>query len=188
VSNQVSSLPRRELNPRQTETVARLLAAGTDELRAVGVEALTIRTVAQRAGVSAATAYTYFASKNHLFAELFWRRLVAEEFEPTGRTSLQRVQSIGHAMSRMLDDAPEVAAGARAALLSSDPDVIRLRSRIGAELVRRFEAALDGKPDLVDALLLMFTGALLQAGMELTTYAEMSRRLDAAAAAIMHGH
>jgi AcrR family transcriptional regulator len=188
VSNQVSSLPRRELNPRQTETVARLLAAGTDELRAVGVEALTIRTVAQRAGVSAATAYTYFASKNHLFAELFWRRLVAEEFEPTGDTSLQRVQSIGHAMSRMLDDAPEIAAGARAALLSSDPDVIRLRSRIGAELVRRFEAALDGNPDLVDALLLMFTGALLQAGMELTTYAEMSRRLDAAAAAIMHGH
>ena len=78
-------------------------------------------------------------------------------------------------MSRMLDDAPEVAAGARAALLSSDPDVVRLRARIGTEFVRRFEAALDGQPDLVDALLLMFTGALLQAGMELTTYAEMSR-------------
>ncbi len=91
-------------------------------------------------------------------------------------------------MSRMLDDAPEVAAGARAALLSLDPDVVRLRARIGAELVRRFEAALDDKPDLVDALLLMFTGALLQAGMELTTYTEMSRRLDAAAAAIMKGH
>ena len=184
----MSSLPRRELNARQTETVARLLAAGAEELRAAGVDALTIRTVALRAGVSAATAYTYFASKNHLFAELFWRRLVADEFEPEGSTRLERVQSIGHAMSRMLDDAPEVAAGARAALLSSDPDVVRLRARIGTELVRRFEAALGGEPDLVDALLLMFTGALLQAGMELTTYAEMSRRLDAAAAAIMKGH
>ncbi len=183
-----NKLPRRGLNARQQETVEKLLAAGTDELRAVGVEALTIRTVAVRAGVSAATAYTYFASKNHLFAELFWRRLVADEFEPEGRTSLERVQSIGHAMSRMLDDAPEVAAGARAALLSLDPDVVRLRARIGAELVRRFEAALDDKPDLVDALLLMFTGALLQAGMELTTYTEMSRRLDAATAAIMKGH
>ncbi len=184
----MSSLPRRELNARQTETVEKLLEAGAEELRAVGVEALTIRTVALRAGVSSATAYTYFASKNHLFAELFWRRLVADQFEPEGRTSLERVQSIGHAMSRLLDDAPEVAAGARAALLSLDPDVVRLRGRIGTELVRRFEAALDDKPDLVDALLLMFTGALLQAGMELTTYAEMSRRLDAATAAIMKGH
>ena len=188
MSNQVSSLPRRELNPRQAETVDRLLAAGTEELRSVGVDALTIRTVALRAGVSAATAYTYFASKNHLFAELFWRRLVAEDFEPEGRTRLERVQSIGRAMSRMLEDAPEIAAGARSALLSTDADVVRLRSRIGAELVRRFEAAVDDDPGLVDALLLMFTGAVLQAGMELTTYAEMSSRLDAAAATIMKGH
>ena len=189
MSNQVSSLPRRELNPRQIETVDRLLAAGAEELRTVGVDALTIRTVALRAGVSAATAYTYFASKNHLFAELFWRRLLAQEFEPEGRTRLQRVQSVGRAMSRMLEDAPEVAAGARSALLSTDPDVVRLRARIGTEFVRRFRAAMgDDHDDLVDALTLMFTGALLQAGMELTTYPEMSRRLDAAAAAIMKGH
>lgn len=184
----MSSAPRRELNARQAETVDRLLQAGAEELRSVGVEALTIRTVALRAGVSAATAYTYFASKNHLFAELFWRRLVAEEFEPQGETRLERVQSVGRATSRLLEDAPEVAAGARSALLGTDPDVVRLRARIGAEFVRRFESALDGEPDLVDALLLMFTGALLQAGMELTTYAEMSQRLDAAAAAIMKGH
>jgi AcrR family transcriptional regulator len=189
VSNQVSSLPRRELRPGQAATVDRLLAAGAEELRAVGVDALTIRTVAVRAGVSTATAYTYFGSKNHLFAELFWRRLVAEEFEPKGRTRLQRVQSVGRAMSRMLEDAPDVAAGARSALLSTDPDVVRLRARIGAEFVRRFEVALgDDDRHLVDALTLMFTGALLQAGMELTTYTEMSTRLDAAAAAIMLGH
>lgn len=190
MSNQVSSLPRRELNPRQAETVDRLLSAGAEELHAVGVDTLTIRTVALRAGVSAATAYTYFASKNHLFAELFWRRLVAEEFRPEGSSRTERVQSVGREMSRLLQDAPEVAAGARSALLGTDPDVIRLRLRIGAEIVSRFQAAVGDPAEtgLVDALTLMFTGALLQAGMELTTYTEMSRRLDNAAATIMKGH
>ena len=84
MSSQVSSLPRRNLNPRQVETVDRLFAAGLEELRAVGHEALTIRTVATRAGVSPATAYTYLASKNHLFAELFWQFL-AEDGERRAR-------------------------------------------------------------------------------------------------------
>lgn len=169
----------------------RLLAAGAEELRAVGADDLTIRTVALRAGVSAATAYTYFASKHHLLAELFWRRLTAEPFEPTGRTVVRRVQSVGHAMSDLLEDVPEVAAGARMALLGTDPDVVHLRLRIGAELVRRFEAALGpdrAEPALVDALTLAFTGALLQAGMGVTTYAEMRDRLDAAVEVIMEGH
>ncbi len=191
MSSQVSSTPRRELNARQAETVDRLLAAGAEELRAVGVDGLTIRTVAVRAGVSSATAYTYFASKSHLFAELFWRRLTAEPFEPRGRTVVQRVQSVGHAMSDLLEDAPEVAAGARSALLGTDPDVVRLRLRIGTEFVHRFERALgEDRADaaLVDALTLAFTGALLQAGMGLTTYAEMRDRLDAAIAVIMRGN
>ena len=73
MSSQVSTVPRHSLNARQAETVERLLAAAAEELEEVGHEALTIRTVAQRAGVSPATAYTYVASKDHLFAELFWR-------------------------------------------------------------------------------------------------------------------
>jgi AcrR family transcriptional regulator len=190
VSSQVSSAPRRELNARQAETVDRLLQAGAEELRAVGVEGLTIRTVALRAGVSAATAYTYFASKNHLFAELFWRALVAQEFEPEGATRLERVQSVGRATSRLLEDAPEVAAGARSALLGTDPDVARLRLRIGTEFLSRFRGALGegADDDLVEALALAFSGALLQAGMGLMTYTEMAARLDAVVATIMRGN
>ena len=45
-----------------------------DELRA-RLRRLTVRNVARRAGVAPATAYTYFASKDHLVAEVFWRRL-----------------------------------------------------------------------------------------------------------------
>ncbi|MGH3360912.1 MAG: TetR/AcrR family transcriptional regulator [Nocardioides sp.] len=184
------SMPRQGLRDRQVETVGRLLAAGSLELVSAGHEALTIRSVAARAGVSSATAYTYFSSKNHLFAELFWRELVRDEgWQPEGKTALARVQSVTREMSRMLAGAPALAAAATQALLGSDPDVARLRLRIGAEFQRRFQQALgDGASEpLLDALILVYTGALLQAGMGLASYAEMAERLDAVVATIMEG-
>ena len=54
------------------------VAIAQGRIAAVGPEGLTIRTVAGRAGVSSATAYTYFSSRNHLFAELFHRKVLLE--------------------------------------------------------------------------------------------------------------
>lgn len=188
--------PRRGLNPRQAETVERLLVAGLEELRAVGHEALTVRTVAQRAGVSPATAYTYLASKNHLFAELFWRHLTvppAEEAE--GATALERVRATVRTLMARLVDEPALASAVTPALLGSDPDVERLRLRIGGEYVARFEAALrdpaaPGQPvdaGILEVLVLTLTGALLQAGMGLVTYEQTAVRLDAAVGVILGG-
>lgn len=194
MSSQVSNTPRQGLNARQTETVEKLLVAGAEELRAVGVEALTIRTVALRAGVSAATAYTYFASKNHLFAELFWRHL-RRDVQPVseGDDVVDRVRGVTRHLAATLAGSPELAAGATSALLGTDPDVGRLRLRIGAEFVTRFRDALGdpgaaADPVLVETLTLAFTGALLQAGMGLMTYTEMGDRLDAVVAVIMRGN
>ena len=93
MSSQLSSQPRRTLNLRQAETVAKLLDAAADLLDEVGHGQMTVRLVASRAGVSSATAYTYFASKDHLFAELFWRLLVASPGPGiTGRTPEERVR------------------------------------------------------------------------------------------------
>jgi len=190
MSSQVSVSPRRGLNARQAETAERLLAAGHEELRAVGHEALTIRTVAQRAGVSPATAYTYLASKNHLFAELFWRYLTEDEAEPTGETPVERLQSVTRHLAERLAAAPELAAAVTPALLGTDPDVERLRLRIGAEFVDRFRAALgeDADPAVLETLALAFSGALLQGGMGLMTYTELGDRLDAVVAVIMKGN
>ena len=66
---------RRRLTAQQAETVARLTDAAVDVLNADGFDGLTVRVVAKRAGVAPATAYTYFSSKSHLVAEVFWRRL-----------------------------------------------------------------------------------------------------------------
>src|SRR4051812_12952951 len=66
---------RRRLTGRQADTVRRLTDAAVEEVRETGFDGLTVRNVARRAGVAPATAYTYFASKNHLITEVFWRRL-----------------------------------------------------------------------------------------------------------------
>jgi AcrR family transcriptional regulator len=192
----VSTAPRQGLNARQAETVERLLAAGLEELRAVGHEALTVRTVAVRAGVSAATAYTYLASKNHLFAELFWRHLAgAGPADPAGRTATGRLRSTTRGLVERIVAEPELAAAVTPALLGSDPDVERLRLKVGGEFVTRFRAALvgtgdpgDADPAVLETLVLAFSGALLQAGMGLMTYDEMADRLDDVVAVIMRGN
>ena len=187
----MSSLPRRQANPRQAETVDRLLHAGELELGLVGHETMTMRSVAARAGVSSATAYTYFASKNHLFAELFWAALTAAEgAAPADGSPLERLQEELRSMVALLVERPELASAVTTSLLSSDPDVARLRLLIGAEFVERFRRALgaDAEDVLLESLTLAFSGALLQAGMGLMTYAEMGTRLDAVVATILRGN
>jgi len=190
-SEAVTSHLRLGLNPRQAETVEKLLLAGEAELEEAGPEALTIRTVAQRAGVSPATAYTYLASKNHLFAELFWRRIVTEPGpEPEGDTAVDRIRVVTRHMAQLLGRSPHLATAANIALLGTDPEVERLRLVIGAEFVNRFRDAIGEPTDprVVEALTLAFSGALLQAGMGLMTYEELSQRLDDVVAVIMEGH
>ncbi|MCW2752752.1 MAG: hypothetical protein JWR52_2044 [Marmoricola sp.] len=190
-SEPVTSHLRLGLNPRQAETVEKLLLAGELELEEVGPEALTIRTVAQRAGVSPATAYTYLASKNHLFAELFWRRIVTEPGpEPEGDSAVDRIRVVTRHMAALLGRSPNLATAANIALLGTDPEVERLRLVIGAEFVTRFREAIGepSDPRVVEALTFAFSGALLQAGMGLMTYEELSQRLDDIVAVIMEGH
>jgi AcrR family transcriptional regulator len=187
----VTASLRQGLNPRQAETVERLLVAGEAELDEAGPEALTIRTVAQRAGVSPATAYTYLASKHHLFAELFWRRIVTDPGPaPTGATATERIQAFTRHMAAMLGRSPHLATAANIALLGTDPEVERLRLVIGAEFVQRFRDAIGEPvdPRVLEALTFAFSGALLQAGMGLVTYDDLSKRLDDVVAVIMEGH
>lgn len=187
----MSSSSRQSLNARQAETVERLMAAGLAELGAVGHEALTIRSVAMRAGVSPATAYTYLASKNHLYAELFWRFLTEDaDPEPSAANPVARLQRVTRRLVERLAEAPHLAAAATPALLGTDPDVERLRVKIGHEFVNRFHTALGSgaDPHLLEAITLAFFGALLQGGMGLMTYAEMADQLEAVVAVILKGH
>lgn len=188
------STPRSSLNAKQAETVTRLLDAAEELLNELGPDELTIRMVATRAGVSAATAYTYFASKFHLYAELYWRHVAAHPIDLAAlrrKTSkLARVQQVMTELVAATEKSPALAAAANQALLSSDPNVERLRLRIGSEFVSRLQQALGDQADevVIDALTMAFSGALLQVGMELMTYEELGERFNRVIAVIMRGN
>lgn len=179
---------RRGLNPRPAETVERVVAAGHDELREVGFDALTVRSVANRAGVAPATAYTYFSSKSHLVAEIFWRRLGARPRIETSRpTPLDRVIAVFDDLAEFLAGEPDLAAATTSALLGPEPDVRALRLLIGNEINQRIVDALGASaaPDRLDALTLAWSGAMLQAGMGHAQYAAMGARLAAVARLVL---
>jgi AcrR family transcriptional regulator len=180
-----------DLGPRQAETVRKLLEAGDAQLAEVGHEALTVRQVAERAGVSPATAYTYIASKQHLIAQLFLAHLVGQpDADVSGTDAVTRVRAVTRQLVDSLAREPRLSAGATSALLGSDDGVAELRLEIGAEILRRFDTALGPATDpvVVEALVLAFTGALLQVGMDLLTYPAMRERMDAVVATILRGN
>jgi AcrR family transcriptional regulator len=182
---------RRGLDGRQAVRVGALVEATVAELRAHGYEGLTVRNAARRAGVAPATAYTYFGSKDHLVAEVFWRRLDAlpQTAIDGRRTPLARVTAVLRDLALAIAAEPALAAASTTAVLANDPDVHRLRNRIGAVFNSRIAAALgdDADPAVLRALNLALAGALLQAGMGYFSYAELADRMDEVATVLLEG-
>lgn len=172
---------RRHLSERQADTVARLTDAAVEEVRGTGYEGLTVRNVARRAGVAPATAYTYFASKDHLVAEVFWRRLQTEvPTEPDASASAaERVTTAIGDIAGLVGDEPELAAACTSGMLAGDPDVARVREQIGVEVAERLRRAMgtDLDEDRLDALRLALWGAMLSAGMGYFPHAELAERM-----------
>ena len=108
-------------------------AGHRDEVEEVGYAGLTVRNVARRAGVAPATAYNYFSSKDHLLAEVLWRRMQA--LPPVdadrGRPVHDRVADAVRAMVLFATESPALVDACTLALLSTNPDVKHLRDRIG---------------------------------------------------------
>jgi AcrR family transcriptional regulator len=183
--------PRRRLTPKQAETVDKLAAAVVREVRRSGYDGLTVRNVARRAGVAPATAYTYFASKDHLITEVFWRRL--QQLDPPrldDRADIEaRVRQVVADVALLVADEPELAAACTTAMVATDPDVLHLRERIGGQLRRRLATALgpDHDPAMLRALELALSGAMLQAGTGHLEYRDLPDELAAVARLVSKG-
>ncbi len=177
---------RRRLTERQADTVQRLTQAAVEVLREEGFAGLTVRMVASRAGVAPATAYTYFSSKEHLVAEVFWRRLATEpavETAPGEANRADRVAAVLRGIALLMSDEPELAAAVTSALLGQDPDVKHLRGRIGLDIRERLSAALGpgADPDELEALELLYDGALVSAGKGCGHYGKLAGRMEGTA-------
>jgi TetR/AcrR family transcriptional regulator, cholesterol catabolism regulator len=184
VSDPTLESTRRRLTAKQADTVERLSYAAVDLLNREGFAGLTVRRVAAEAGVGAATAYTYFSSKEHLVAEVFWRRLTAAPPAPHASDDrATRVVDVLRHIAMLMADEPEFAGAVTSALLGRDPDVEVLRQRIGRDIRERLSSALgpDTDPDVIDSLEMLYSGALVRAGMGYTSYAEIAARLEKSA-------
>jgi AcrR family transcriptional regulator len=146
--------------------------------------------------VAPATAYTYFASKDHLLAEVLWQRFDAlpsvdrPAAEPSsGATALDRVTDALRDLGLFMADDPLLAAACTTALLGSGPDVRALRVRFGSELHRRISSALgpDADPTIVLGLDLAYSGAMLWAGMGHLPYAGVPTALADVARTFLGG-
>jgi AcrR family transcriptional regulator len=158
---------RRHLSERQAEVMERLVAAAAAEAEEHSYGEITVRTIAKRAGVAPATAYTYFSGKDHLLAEVLWRRMQASpHLVDVNQPVQQRVAETVRSMGFGTMPTPAVAV-CTTALLADGPDVLRVRSRLGAEISRRLAGALGPgfDPAVRNVLTVTYTGALLSAGM-----------------------
>ncbi len=164
----------------------RLTDAAVAEIRAVGYQDLSIRDVARRAEVAAATAYTYFASKDHLLTEVFWSRLQGlPAVDPAAGEAKDRVIGLLTNLALLVCAEPELAEGCTAAMFGTDPNVRQLRVKIGAEIHDRLDTAAGCGNPAVGLLELAYFGAMVQAGLGYASYGRMADRLAEAAELIL---
>jgi len=174
--------PRQWLSERQTTTVNALLDAGLEEIRDHGYETVTLRGVAKRAGLTHTTAYSYFTSKEHLVSEIYWRQVqtLAPARASEGASLVDRVRTAFEAPTMALAAEPELAGGVLVAILGDDPDIRRIREQVGQELVHRVVTALAPVEDaeLVETLLIAYSGAMIVVGTGSRDYGSVLRRLE----------
>jgi AcrR family transcriptional regulator len=181
-----AEVPRRHLTERQAGLVQRLVSAAAEEVDEKEHGSITVRSIAKRAGVAPATAYTYFSSKDHLLSEVLLRRMQAlpPSLVDVDRPVADRVSDMVRGMGLGIAESPAVVAACTTALLGTGQDVKRVREQIGAEIHRRLLAALgpDGDPSVLRVLEVTYIGAMLSAGMGHFDAAELPDRLGEAAA------
>lgn len=194
MTSAVAEAPRRHLSPRQADNVDRLVAAAADEARAKGYEGLTVRNAARRANVAAATAYTYFASKDHLLVEVLWRRLDSLPPVDLHRGGPDRrgdrsatLDTVTFELGRLgtfMGDDPELAAACTTALLGAGADVRHMRDKFGGRILSRISTALGDRPDpvVLQTLNLALIGAMLSAGMGHIAFSDVPPAMAKAAA------
>ena len=158
---------RRLLSERQAEVMERLVTAAAQEAEERPYAEISVRSIAKRAGVAPATAYTYFSGKDHLLAEVLWRRMQASPHLVDLSLALpERVADTARTMG-FASMGPAAVAACTTALLGDGPDVKHVRARMGAEIGRRLAAALGSGAEgtVLGVLVVTYTGALLSAGM-----------------------
>jgi len=122
----------RSLSATQSATRRRLLDAARELASEGGYEAVGIRQVAARAGVSAPTAYLYFSSKDHLLVDVLVD-LVGQTTESLssrprrGRSPVDRAVATLRRAVHNVEQAPNLYVAMTRAYISGSPEVAHAR-------------------------------------------------------------
>lgn len=141
-STDVADLAAQRRKRSRAEASAKLLDAAMELLRESSFEVITVGAVAERAGVSAATADALFSSKNDLIVEICLRRIhgVALSTDAT-HGSIARVAAQLSQMMLVVAEQPAVATACAAIFLDSGPTADRTHELIGLEIHRLIATA-----------------------------------------------
>lgn len=167
--------------PPDSAPVDRILEAAESCFRDTGYASVTLREIAERAGVSKSLVLYHFASKDHVFAELqlrIYRRLaktvkdaVASSDAPPAERAAVALDALTSAVRQRNDLAVHAMLGARAlATPAAAPHVRRMRREL-RELLRRtmqelFGHEQDRLPLSVDAAGDLLWAALTGLGLQ----------------------
>ena len=190
---QETAVSRKALNARQIETRQKVMDAAVE--LASGASEWGMRDVAREAGVAPATAYAYFASREHLLAEVFaaWVNRLSERLRqspPRGDTPAERVRSVLHRAVQGVEASPGLARALTLALAADDPAVAMVRPEIDGAFRDWFDLALrdDEIPDrstVVRVLELTMYAAMLSHAHGTIDTAELRSTLEEAARVVV---
>ncbi len=186
----------RSLSRTQAATRRRLIDVALELAAEGGYDAVGMRPVAERAGVSAPTAYQYFSSKDHLLVEAMVELVeqvttaVETEPRPKGRTAADRAAATLRRVVRNVEQSPDLVIALTRAFISGSSEVRHLRPRLDASMRRWIEAAiggveLDDEEAVVDVLQAVLFGNMVALVTGAKTADEVAPALEQAVRLIL---
>jgi AcrR family transcriptional regulator len=168
------------------EPQQRAIAAARQLAEEGGYDAVQIRDVVARTGLSSATIYRHFSSKDHLIAaaQLEWNRTLpaVRRRLPAGGTAADRVAELLHRTCTAFGRAPKLGKALMLALGSPDPGVRECRVEADALVLQTMRDAIEGElpdPDVVlRPLTIAWHGALLAWAHDRMTMPEVDELLQ----------
>lgn len=161
----------RRITPAQAARRARAIDAARSLAEGGGYAAVNMTDVALRAGFGRATLYRYFASKDHLLAEVTarWGAEIVAELRtrpPRGRTGAERVASVFARVLEVARDRSRLTEAAVTAALSSDPSAAAAYGSSAAVVAGYLDSALgdeaiEDRDGVSRALAYVFLSALI---------------------------
>lgn len=147
----------------------RAIAAARELAEAGGYDAVQIRDIVARTGLSSATIYRHFTSKDHLIAaaQLDWSRTLPAMRRrlPPGGTAADRVAELLHRTCTAFGRAPKLGKALMLSLGSPDPGVRECRAEADELVLQTLREAIGDElpdPDVVlGPLTMAWHGALL---------------------------